>query len=110
VFPIHPEAEQLDGVQCRRDFSDLPEDVDRAVLVVPPAETERLIPVAARSGIRRIWMQQGAESEQAVRLCEQHGIAEVHGECILMFAEPAGFVHRGHRWLWGLLGKLPEEA
>jgi hypothetical protein len=30
----------------------------------------------------------------------------VHGECILMFAQPSSF-HRLHRWVWGLLGKLP---
>jgi hypothetical protein len=31
----------------------------------------------------------------------------VHGECILMFAEPAAFFHRAHRWIWRMLGKLP---
>lgn len=33
----------------------------------------------------------------------------VHGECILMFADPKG-IHRFHHWLRGLLGKLPEEV
>lgn len=30
-----------------------------------------------------------------------------NGHCILMFAEPTGLGHRLHRWVWGLLGKLP---
>jgi predicted CoA-binding protein len=62
---------------------------------------------AAAAGIRRVWMQQGAESEAAIRFCAENGISAVHGECILMFAEPAAFYHRMHRWVWGLLGKLP---
>ena len=32
----------------------------------------------------------------------------VHGECLLMFAEPAGLIHRAHRWVWGAIGKLPQ--
>jgi len=32
----------------------------------------------------------------------------IHGECILMFARPAG-IHWFHRWLWGVLGRLPQE-
>jgi hypothetical protein len=30
------------------------------------------------------------------------------GECVLMFAEPAAFYHRLHRWVWKLLGRLPQ--
>jgi predicted CoA-binding protein len=30
----------------------------------------------------------------------------VAGECILMFAKPTG-VHKAHRWVWGVLGRLP---
>ena len=32
----------------------------------------------------------------------------IAGECILMFAEPAGFGHRAHRWVKGVFGQLPE--
>ena len=74
---------------------------------MPPAQTEKVVRDAAAAGIRRAWMQQGSESESAIRLCEENGVSVVHGECILMFAEPAAFYHRGHRWMWGVLGKLP---
>jgi hypothetical protein len=53
-------------------------------------------------------MQQGAESKEAIRFCEDNNIAVVHGECILMFAEPLAFGHRLHRWIWKLLGRLPK--
>ena len=33
----------------------------------------------------------------------------VHGECIMMFAQPTG-VHRFHRWLWQVMGKLPKDG
>jgi len=72
-----------------------------------PAQAEQVVRDAAAAGIRRVWLQQGAESATAIRFCEEHGISAVHGECILMFAEPAAFSHRAHRWVWKLLGKLP---
>jgi predicted CoA-binding protein len=52
-------------------------------------------------------MQQGSESEKAVSYCRENGIQVVQRECILMFAESAGFPHNLHRGIWGLLGKLP---
>ena len=108
LFPVNPNAESIGGERCYPNLSALPESVDGALIVVPPAETEKVVRDAAAVGIRRVWMQQGAQSEAAVRFCQQNYIGVVHGECILMFAEPAAFPHRAHRFLWRLLGKLPK--
>ena len=107
LFPVHPEAEVLEGDRCYPSLSALPEQADGVLAVVPPAETERVVRDAAAAGIPRVWMQQGAESESAIRFCEEHGISVVAGECILMFARPLRFYHKPHRWVWKLLGKLP---
>jgi hypothetical protein len=106
VLPVHPDAKELDGIACVPSLADLPPTVGGLVLVVPPMRTEALVEEAARAGIRRIWMQQGSASPKAIRQCEEHGIDLIHGECLLMFAHPAG-LHRFHRWLWGVFGKLP---
>ncbi len=108
LFPIHPEAETIEGDKCYRALSALPEPVGGLLIVLPPAQTEKVVEEAAAAGIERVWMQQGAESPAALRFCEEHGISAISGECILMFAEPVGWFHRAHRWVWGLLGKLPQ--
>ena len=41
--------------------------------------------------------------------CEDGGLEVVHGHCILMFAEPTASFHKFHRWVWGLLGKIPKQ-
>jgi predicted CoA-binding protein len=107
LVPVHPEAERIEGDRCVRSLGELPGPVDGAVLVTPPAVTEALVEEAAAAGVPRLWLQQGAASERAVALCRERGIPCVHGECILMFAEPTAGIHRLHRWLWRLLGKLP---
>jgi len=108
VLPVNPNVESVEGERCYPSLAALPEPVGGAVLVVPPPETEQVVREAAAAGIRHIWMQQGAESDAAIRYCEDEGLNLVHGECIMMFAEPVGFGHRLHRLLWGLLGKLPQ--
>jgi predicted CoA-binding protein len=108
VLPVHPEAAEIGGVRCYPSLAGLPSRVGGLVLVVPPAQTEALVKEARETGIVRVWMQQGAESDAAIRYCEDHGINVVHGECIMMFAQPKG-IHKLHRWLRGVFGKLPAD-
>jgi predicted CoA-binding protein len=107
LYPIHPEAKTLEGAPAYKDFVSLPEKVDGAIIVVPPAQTEKVVREAVAAGVKRIWMQQGAESGAAIQFCKENGIAEVHGECIMMFTRGDAFPHSVHRWLWKLFGKLP---
>jgi predicted CoA-binding protein len=106
VIPVHPDAEAIDGERCYKSLSELPEEVGGVLVVVPPSETEKVVREVSGAGIKHVWMQQGAESKAAIEFCEAEGISAVHGECILMFAQPSG-IHKFHHWVWGLFGKLP---
>lgn len=108
VIPVNPNTDSIESEPCFPSLTELPEPVDGAVIVVPPAQTETVVRDAAKAGIKKVWMQQGAESVAAVKYCEDNGILAVHGECILMFADPTAFHHKMHRWVWKLLGKTPK--
>ena len=108
VYPVNPNAEEIDGDRCYPDVHSLPGKVDCAVLVIPPSQAGTVVHEIADAGIRRVWMQQGAESDKAIEYCEQHGIGVVSGECILMFLAPKAFPHNMHRWIRGAFGKLPD--
>ena len=108
LVPVHPEAERLEGDRCAKDLASLPAPVGGVLVIVPPQQAEQVVQEAAAAGIQRVWLQQGAESPAAIRLAESKGMSVVAGECVLMFAEPTGFGHRAHRWVWGLLGRLPQ--
>jgi predicted CoA-binding protein len=107
VFPVHPSAATIESLRCYPSLKALPEPVGGVLIVLPPRQTEKVVQQAAQAGIRRVWLQQGSESPQAIRYCQQHHLTTVYGECILMFARPRG-LHGAHRWAWGLLGKLPK--
>src|SRR5262249_35855186 len=110
VFPVNPGMDTLDGDRCYANLESLPEKVDGVVIVVPPGQTEKVVHEVKAAGIKRVWMQQGAESDTAIQFCRSHGIQEVHGECILMFAPPVQSYHKVHRNLAGLFGKLPQPS
>jgi predicted CoA-binding protein len=107
VIPVHPEAREIDGEPCYSSLREMPEPVGGVLIVVPPSETEKVVREASAAGIRRVWVQQGAQSKEAIAYCDSAGMSVVAGECVLMFAEPTG-AHKLHHWLWRLFGKLPQ--
>jgi uncharacterized protein len=108
MLPVHPEATTIDQFPTSPSLAALPEKPGGVVVVVPPAQALQVVHEAHEAGIRRVWLQQGASSPDAIRFCEEHGMSVVHGECLLMFAEPVGFFHGAHRWVWKLIGRLPK--
>ena len=107
VYGVNPNCGAIDGEPLYKGFEELPEPVGGAVIVVKPRETEKTVKLAVEAGIKNIWIQQGAESDQAIDYCRTHNVNVVYGECIMMFAEPLAFFHKLHRWIWKMLGKYP---
>lgn len=89
VYAVNPKGGEVEGVQAYHALDDLPEPPEVIDLVVPPAVTNQVVKDAARLGISRVWMQPGAESEEAIAYCTSHGIQVVHGACAMV-----------HRRLW----------
>jgi len=106
VYAIHPSAQAVDGVRSYPSFNDLPEPVKAVLVVVPPAKGVQVVRDAIAAGITKIWLQQGAESPEVVQACRDGGVEPIVGECVLMFAHPAG-IHRVHHWIRGVFGRLP---
>jgi predicted CoA-binding protein len=105
AVPVNARADEVEGERCFHGLSEIPERPGAVLAVVPPAETEKVVDECLRLGVRKIWMQQGAESEAAIARAEQAGMTVVHHACVLMYAKPRGF-HRFHAWLTKLAGKL----
>lgn len=107
VYPINRKGIEINGEPTWSDLSQLPEKPEGVVAVVPPAETEKIVRQAKELGITKIWMQPGAESKEAIGFCRDNKMTAIHGQCIMMHAEPVKNIHGFHRWLWKLFGKLP---
>ena len=106
VYLVHRDAETIDGMKCYPRLSELPERVESVLVVVPPAKALDVIRDAAAAGIHHVWLQQGAESPEAVELAATLPVDLVTGECVLMFAQPTG-IHKLHRAWRRFFGTLP---
>jgi uncharacterized protein len=107
VLPVHPSTPSVQGDPCWRSLADLPERVERLLVSVKPDLAGQVVRDAAAAGVRQVWFQQGAESPAALETCQALGLEAVHGECILMFAEPVGSIHKVHRWVLKVVGRMP---
>jgi uncharacterized protein len=84
VYPVNPNASDIEGRRAYASIAALPPGVEGLVLVVPPAQSEEALREARAAGIMKIWMQPGAESAEAVRFGLANGMIVLHGLCIMM--------------------------
>jgi predicted CoA-binding protein len=80
--------------------------VEGAIIAVPKSSCEAAVREAIEAGIPRLWLQAGCDSKEAVALCEENNVPVIHNACVLMYAAPVESVHRFHRGVWKLFGKL----
>jgi hypothetical protein len=105
AFPVNPQAETVEGRKCYRSLSEIPGGVGSVLMVVRPEQTTRVVEECIRLGIKKVWMQQGSESEEAIGAAREGNISVVHHACILMYAQPKS-IHRFHRWINKILGNF----
>lgn len=105
VQAVNAHADEIDGAPCFRSLAALPAPPAAVLVVVPPSESPKVVEECGRLGVKKVWLQQGAESAEALAAAEAAGIAVVHHACILMYARPTG-VHRFHAWLKKVTGGL----
>lgn len=85
VYPINPHEKSIEGVDCLPDIKSLPTNVKSISIITPPSVTEKVVVEAIAKGIKNIWMQPGAENNEAIKLCETNGINVIaKGPCILV--------------------------
>ena len=85
AFPINPNAAEIEGQTAYSSLADLPENIHGLSIITPPAVTQQVVEQAIQEGIKHIWMQPGAESDEAISLAESSGINVIAGgPCILV--------------------------
>lgn len=87
VYPIHPKADEIDGEKVFTALSELPEVPEAVNIIVSSKITEKVVEQCKKLGIKKIWMQPGAESATAIQFCEDNNIEVVHNDCVLVHNE-----------------------
>jgi uncharacterized protein len=107
IVPVNPSATEILGVKVFPNIAALPSDVKGVIIMTKKEQTLDAVKAAKQKGINNIWIQQFAETKDALKELEGSQVNFITGECILMHYKPNGF-HKFHRGLNRFFGKFPK--
>lgn len=85
VFPINPREREVESVPAFKTLQEVPAPVEALSIVTPPPVTRQIVADAIEAGIKQVWMQPGAEDDQAVAAAVDAGLLVIAGgPCILV--------------------------
>ncbi len=84
VFPVNPHINEVEGRVSYKTISDIPFEVDVVDIVTPPSVTEAILKECLQKGIKRVWLQPGAESPDAIKFCQDNDIKVIHSMCVML--------------------------
>ena len=105
VFYVHPEASDIDGQPAYPNLETVKEKAQSVWISVSAEQGADVLRDAAKAGLTRVWLQQGADSPELLKLGQELDLKLVSGKCILMYADPVRSFHKFHQVIWKLIGK-----
>jgi predicted CoA-binding protein len=107
IIPVNPEADQIMGEKSYRNVTELPADVKSIIIFTKKDKTASVVREAKEKGIKQIWIQQMADTKEALDELSGSGINYISGECILMHYKPHS-IHKFHGGLRKFFGRFPK--
>ena len=84
VYPINPKATTVEGEKAYPDLASLPEKPAVVNIVIPPSLVPPIMDEAAKLGIKTVWMQPGAESQEAINHATELGLNTIYNYCAMV--------------------------
>jgi len=109
VYAINPLTDTIDGDNSFKDVSELPKELKNLLIMTPKSESPKVLNEAIEAGLKSIWINQGSETEECLKIAEEAGIDIIYKKCIYMFAEPVSGIHKFHRTINRIFGLLPKD-
>jgi hypothetical protein len=107
IVPVNPEADEIMGEKSYRNVSLLPDEVKGIIVMTRKDKTASVVREALSRGIKEIWIQQMADSKEALNELKGSDINYITGECILMHYKPLS-IHKFHGSLKKLFRLFPK--
>jgi predicted CoA-binding protein len=112
VFPVNPNASEVEGDHSYRDLRSISGGVDAVVIATRPELAEETMRECAELGIKHVWMHWGSGgtsvSAAAAEFGRRNGITVIDGGCPLMFGRTADFGHKVMRRVFSR--RVPKEV
>jgi uncharacterized protein len=106
IIPVNPQADEILGEKSYPNVKMLPSEVQSIIVFTKKDKTAAVIRDAKEKGIKKVWIQQMADSKEALTELKDSGINFITGECILMHYKPHS-IHKFHGALRKFFGLFP---
>ena len=107
IIPVNPQADEIMGEKVFPNVTALPSDVQGIIILTKKNQTIGVIREAKEKGIKHIWIQQMADSKEAIDELKGTDINFITGECILMHFNPHS-IHKFHGKIMKFFGRYPK--
>ena len=77
VVPINPHETEVEGLKAYASILDVPGTVDMASFYVHPEIGEQLLADVAAKGVREVWLNPGADSDEVIARAKALGIQPI---------------------------------
>ncbi len=75
VFPINPEADEIEGLRAYPSLREVPvQPLDRVTVYVPPEIGLQLLDDIVACQPREVWLNPGSESDELIAAAEERGL------------------------------------
>lgn len=112
VFPVNPNASEVEGDICYPTLSSIPNGVEGVVIATHPDVTPEIVEECGKLGINHVWMHRafgrGSLNDKSVTRCRELGIDVIPGSCPMMFCQPVDTGHKCIHWFLKISGKEPK--
>lgn len=79
VIPVSLSGEEVEGLPGYRKLAEVPGELDRITVYLPPPVTMELLPEIAAKGAKEVWFNPGAADRQTLEKARELGIPAVDG-------------------------------
>ena len=87
VFPVTPNAEEVEGLKAYRSIGEIPGPVDTASLYLPPKVGITVLAGIAEKGVEEFYVNPGAESEELLEEARRLGLRPIVACSILAIGQ-----------------------
>lgn len=107
LIPVNPFASEIHGSKVYPDIKSLPPEVKGLIIMTKKDQTLSVIKDAKEKGFKQLWIQQMADSKDAIDELKGTDINFISGECILMHYKPHS-IHKFHAAFKKFFGRFPK--
>ena len=77
VYPVNPNEETIEGLTCYASVLDVPAELDRITVYLPPAAGVKILDEIAAKGAKEVWFNPGADSGEVVQRATELGLQPI---------------------------------